>query len=1141
MYGSHDVLAVLPHVGAIARWPVPLVAKWVPYGRPAVSALSAVIAATKADDPLSPVTVVVPSNEVGVALRRLLASDALFRYGPLGTGIAAVSFLTLHQLAESLGAGRLAAGRRPATESVVAAALRGALALQPGIFAPVRGHVATEVALAGAYRELRDLPSEALDLLAGVSRRAGDVVRLCRGARERLKIAFYDDEDLLDAAAEAVVSMAEQSRAEIGTVAVYLPQLLSLHEASLLSAIGRHGDLHVIAGTTGIVRADAHVAASVRRLREAGEGPGSSARPSWPADVEAGLQPSSTPPPPTPPPPAPSPPELQSLHHHPLAPEGGSWGLRGASGHTGIVTASDADEEVRIAVRAVIDAARSGVPLDRIAVLYGTEEPYARIVHAQMDSAGIIRNGVGPLRLSSGMAGRTILGLLSMVGTGMHRSDLFAWLSGSRVVHQERLVPLEAWERISRDAGVVAGLDQWDKLLEGYARDCERPGAAADARALRSFVLGLAAGLASAAARVRRWSEHSSWALSLLTGLLGGEGNRAGWPDVERLAAERVERVIEQLAGLDLVEGPVALDVFAGSLRLELEAKQMRVGSIGKGILCGRVDTGAGLDVDLVIVLGLAEGTFPATQPEDYLLSDGEREAAGGALASVAGATECRHHDLLATLAGAGSHLLCVPRGDLRRNGERYPSRFLAEIAAVPAGEEVDLGGPAGGGHWLRHVASFGAGLQDSANPATAQEYRLRALIDAGSPRQVAAAVGGSLADPVLAAGAAMLVARRSERFTRFDGNLAGLAVPSPATKAVSAVAASSTGTATSTGVVTSATRLSRWAVCPFAYFAREILRIEPVENPEDRVEMSPLDLGRLVHEILERFIREAPAPVGGCGSSAPGERWSGEDASRLRSIAQDICEAYDRRGLTGRPAFWHRDRRRVMAVMERFIREDSDRLALHCTRPLAAELAFGLPGGEVGAVELPLPDGRRVMFHGVADRLDATGDGELEVIDYKTGRDDDYRGLSETDPDGRGTKLQLPVYALAARLYGGNPQAVVRSYYWFVSSSGGFRYQGYEVTSEVLSRVGGTVGRMVAGIEAGVFPMYQRKDAGAVSGAGVSGAGCPYCASDALGPGELRRQLVRKREDPGLAAFLELSEGADGEADRPVGEVADV
>ena len=45
-----------------------------------------------------------------------------------------------------------------------------------------------------------------------------------------------------------------------------------------------------------------------------------------------------------------------------------------------VISVSDADDEVRHALRLVVDAARRGVPLGRIAVLYGNRDPYARLI-----------------------------------------------------------------------------------------------------------------------------------------------------------------------------------------------------------------------------------------------------------------------------------------------------------------------------------------------------------------------------------------------------------------------------------------------------------------------------------------------------------------------------------------------------------------------------------------------------------------------------------------------------------------------------------------------------------------------------------------------------------------------------------------
>src|SRR5713101_2122331 len=178
--------------------PIELITR--PYGRPAADALRDVVAARKDDDPLAPVTVIVPTNYVGVAARRLLASGTLGPLTSAGSGVAGVTFLTVYRLAELLGAPRLAsAGRRPISTPVLAAAIRHALAREPGMFVTVAEQPATERALVEAYRELSECEDRDLDRLAEAGRRAGEVVRVYRAARAHLRSGWYDERDLMDA------------------------------------------------------------------------------------------------------------------------------------------------------------------------------------------------------------------------------------------------------------------------------------------------------------------------------------------------------------------------------------------------------------------------------------------------------------------------------------------------------------------------------------------------------------------------------------------------------------------------------------------------------------------------------------------------------------------------------------------------------------------------------------------------------------------------------------------------------------------------------------------------------------------------------------------------------------------------------
>ena len=405
--------------------------EWVPYGRAAGEALRRAVSEAKAGEPLAPVTVVVPSNHVGVASRRQLASGALGPVTPGGTGLAATTFLTVYRLAELVGAPSLAAaGRRPVSTPVIAAAVRAALAESPGRFAPVAEHPATEAALVSAYQELRDCTPAALASMRA-SAGAADVVRLHDAARARLADDWFDEQDLMDAAVE-IFAAGGPGVTDLGSVIVHLPQRLGPHAAALLRAAAATTEMHVIAGSTGYARADGDVVTAVQRI-----------------DAKAPVEPAKPP--------------TQDPQR------------------TRVITTSDADEEVRAAVRAVVDAARNGTPLARIAVLHASPEPYARLAHEQLRAAGITTNGAAVVPLASRVLGRALLGLLALPEGGFRREDVFTWLAGAPIRYQRRPAPTTAWERLSRDAAIVGGRHDWDEHLSSLADDLDRQATTAEA------------------------------------------------------------------------------------------------------------------------------------------------------------------------------------------------------------------------------------------------------------------------------------------------------------------------------------------------------------------------------------------------------------------------------------------------------------------------------------------------------------------------------------------------------------------------------------------------------------------------------------------------------------------------------------
>ena len=1030
------------------------------YGRAAAMLLRERLSVAKADDPLHPVSVVVPTNYVGVSTRRQLASGALGSVTARAGGIAGLTLLTIYRLAELLGAPALAAdGRRPVSTPLLGAVVRQVLRAQPGVFAPVVDHPSTEQALVRAYRELSELTPDAVETLSAAPvERVREVVRIHRAVHARLAPGWYDEADLMTAAA-AEVQRGPPVLDDLGTVVVYLPEDLSPPAAGLLRTLAEVAPVEVIAGMTGVADADADVVRSLRRL-------GLTA----PERVDT------------------IPPDIHE-----------------------IVSVSDADEEVRSAVARVLAAAHESVPLSRIAVLYPQPEPYARILDEQLTAAGIAFNGAAVRPLADRLVGRWLLDLLDLPDRDFARPAVMELLTSAPVVGRDGWwLPSGTWERISREAGVVRGRADWDRRLTRYAdlldgRAARREAAAADqdagvarydrrraehTRRLAGAVDELGAAL-TRALTLDTWSVLAAWCRSMVDRWI--DRRRDAWPDIERDAADRVAAALDRLAGLDDAEPATDLATFRRALAAELDADLGRIGELGRGVFVGPVSAALGVDLDVVVVLGMAESLMPTRPREDSLLPDSARRMVAQQLTPRDERAGVEHRHLLAALAGAGQRrVLVFPRGDLRRSVEHAPSRWLLDAVERRSGvRSLPSAAP-----WLTTVPSFAGRVRSTPRPATHRQYTLRVLADASrdGPRAVGVLPGVSGGDPRLARAAEVVRQRAAGEFGRHTGRLTGRAAALVAER--------------TRDEVTSATTLEQWLDCPHAYLLRHVLRVSPIENPEELLRISPLERGLLVHDVLERWLRERID----AGVPSPRAPWPAEAVAALRTLAAAALDDAEARGVTGHPLLWSLDRARMAADFEAFVDLDAARRGAHGLTPTATELAFGFGSG-LPELCIDLGDGRRVRLRGYIDRVDVAADGSVHVADYKTGKPRHYDPV-RADPLAGGLKLQLPVYGLAVREAHRDAPTVFTEY-WFVTRGGEGQRIRHEVTAEVEASLTRTLRSVADGIRGGLFPMRppDKPSYGFVQ--------CAYCDPDGLGTAEQYREWERIRTDPALRDYV--------------------
>jgi RecB family exonuclease/inactivated superfamily I helicase len=189
-----------------------------------------------------------------------------------------------------------------------------------------------------------------------------------------------------------------------------------------------------------------------------------------------------------------------------------------------------------------------------------------------------------------------------------------------------------------------------------------------------------------------------------------------------------------------------------------------------------------------------------------------------------------------------------------------------------------------------------------------------------------------------------------------------------------------------------SVSRLERYLKCPFQFYVANVLQVD--EEPEDEDGRSPLERGRFLHELFERFFHEWQARGRG--------RITAAGMAEARELFQEVCAPAL---ATLSPSEAGLERARLFGsavgsgIADRVFAMEAER----GTEIRERLMEFELDGeftftGEDGASRL-------VRLRAKIDRVDLLADGTFRLIDYKT----------KYVPDRR-VALQLPIYSAGVR-----------------------------------------------------------------------------------------------------------------------------
>ena len=189
-----------------------------------------------------------------------------------------------------------------------------------------------------------------------------------------------------------------------------------------------------------------------------------------------------------------------------------------------------------------------------------------------------------------------------------------------------------------------------------------------------------------------------------------------------------------------------------------------------------------------------------------------------------------------------------------------------------------------------------------------------------------------------------------------------------------------------------SASRLENYSNCPYQFYVNNLLELEKRELP--KLGLDSRQFGSMLHKILENtYLNTA-------------------ERTNLFDLLQSLERECDRefadapRTYGFRPSsLWQVEQEQLRKTLIETI------LALvefSSWEPVHFEAIFGIKDQPPLKIEL---ENEPIHIRGVVDRIDRSPEGNLRVIDYKTGS----AHLSPNDLK-LGYRLQLPVYALAAR-----------------------------------------------------------------------------------------------------------------------------
>jgi ATP-dependent helicase/nuclease subunit B len=740
-----------------------------------------------------------------------------------------------------------------------------------------------------------------------------------------------------------------------------------------------------------------------------------------------------------------------------------------------VIEVSDQRSEALEAVRAAL---HSDASIGRVALTSPRPELLA-LMREVCDHAAVAWAGPSGFSLADTIAGRCVLAMAQLERELPVDAVVGVWASGAMCRSDGALMDVATWSHLCRSAGVGRSLESWRRRLGAlaHARESALPDDAGPsiARLVLDDVVRLA-GMRPAPSH--SWSRWATWATGVMELLIGPELERWRTADAsvalddawkarrasEVEAYDSIRSALAQWATLD--DGVVPLNHMVGALRGILRESWRRRGGVGETLLIASIDALAGADLARVVIAGVDDDSLPARLNESAVLAAIDRPATAAELAQRRAA----HMAAWTTLTALTPEVV-VLRSRRIGDADTHPSSVLAS--------------------WDATVEYVDSPLAQAFGIATGE-------VGAVSKHEVAQAQW--IVSPVPSAVDSRLLAAALSRTDPEVDEFNGVVAP------------------VDLDVEWSPTTLENWAHCPRrSLFTRVLgLRAELAPGADDSID--PRERGTIVHDTLEHLVATF-------GNEAGTQPWSGEARVDAHRKMDALCDQAMWQGLAVDGAPWRHERAVLHRELDVTLDQD-DQWRADGWVPVMAEASFGLGRqnrpSDLPAVVLPTASGEVVRIAGRIDRIDRhVVTGALMATDYKTGAKESEKSVASGLASG--LKLQLPLYAMAARGLTTDDVAAIGRY-WFISTRGEWLSSQMPLSDDVRATTTAVVAAIADEMAAGHFPGAARKLV-------VGGDACSGCDFVDVCPKDRYRQWRMTVDEPQMATLRQLS-GEDSVSD---------